>query len=325
MAGLMEGVVVFIGRCWVAGFFAVLSGAAVAAEHRLDNIGDQAIGQVGYATVAHDDTFSAIARRHGLGFEEIRLANPDMDPWLPLDGAVVTLPSKHLLPIAPREGVVINIAEYRLYYYGKLEGSNQVITTFPISIGRQEWLTPLGRAKVVSKRKNPTWFPPKSVIAEHAERGDFLASSVPPGPNNPLGEYSLRLSIPGYLIHGTNRPAGVGMQVTHGCIRLYPENIEWLFPKVPIGTPVMIVNQPYKFAYVGDELFFQAYPSLEPEDDAYARSLTRVMEVFVQVADSTTTKIDWDRIDEAYQKPTGVPVLVGQRVPVQQVVADQSL
>ena len=149
-----------------------------------------------------------------------------------------------------------------------------------------------------------------------------MASSVPPGPDNPLGEYSLRLSIPGYLIHGTNRPAGVGMQVTHGCVRMYPENIEWLFPKVDVGTPVIIVNQPYKFAYIGDDLFFQAYPPLEPSEDWAARSLTRVMEVFVQVVDPQSTEVDWDLIEQTYQSPTGLPVRVGQRfVPKLVVVA----
>ena len=317
----MKGIVVFIKRCWLGGALTVFAFAASAAEYTLAVDGDRAIGQIGYATVWDRDTLSAMARSHGLGFEEIRLANPGIDPWLPVAGAVVTLPTEHMLPIAPRQGVVINVAEYRLYYFGEQTGATQTLATFPISICRQDWLTPVGRATVVQKRENPTWFPPKSVIAEHAARGDFLAASVPPGPDNPLGEHSLRLSIPGYLIHGTNKPSGVGMQVTHGCVRLYPENIAWLFPRVPIGTPVTIVNQPYKFAYIGDELFFQAYPSLEPEDDAYARSMTRVMEIFVQVADSSNTKIDWDRIEEAYQNPTGMPVLVGQRVRVEQVAA----
>ncbi len=295
----------------IAGYFSLLPAVGSAAEYALSS--EQFVGDVGYATVGDRDTFSAMARRYELGYEEMRLANPDMDPWLPLAGAVVTLPTRHLLPLASRDGVVINVAEYRLYHFSTDADGQAVVNTYPISIGRQQWLTPLGKARVVKKRVNPTWFPPKSVIAEHAERGEILGSSVPPGPDNPLGTRSLRLSIPGYLIHGTNKPSGVGMRVTHGCIRLYPENIEALYPQVPIGTPVEIVNQPYKFAYVGDELFFQAYPSLEPEDDAYARSLTRVMEVFVQVADSQSTDVDWDALEYAYQNPTGLPVRVGQR------------
>jgi L,D-transpeptidase ErfK/SrfK len=300
--------------------------AAIAAEYELADPGIAVVGDVGYVTIDGSDNFSAMARRHGLGFEEMRLANPGMDPWLPLDGAVITLPTRHLLPASARKGIVINVAEYRLYYFDDVADSSAKVSTFPISIGRQEWLTPVGTSKVVQKRKKPTWFPPKSVIAEHAERGDFLASSVPPGPDNPLGEYSLRLSSPSYLIHGTNRPAGVGMQVTHGCVRMYPENIEWLFPQVGVGTPVIIVNQPYKFAYIGDDLFFQAYPPLEPSEDLAARSLTRVMEVFVQVVDPQSTEVDWDLIEQTHQRPTGLPVRVGQRVVPKLVVvaAEQS-
>ncbi len=293
-----------------------------AAVYEVADPESRVIGDVGYTTAAAKDSFSAMARLHGLGFEEMRLANPDMDAWLPEEGAVVTLPTRHVLPVAPRKGIVINVAEYRLYYFGDVDNKPSTISTFPISIGRQDWLTPVGTAKVVKKRRNPTWFPPKSVIAEHAERGDVLGSSVPPGPENPLGLFSMRLSIPGYLIHGTNKPAGVGMQVTHGCVRMYPENIEWLFPQVPIGTPVMIVNQPYKFGYIGEELFLQAFPPLEPEDDEFARSLTRVMDVFVQVVDPQTTEIDWDAIENAYQNPTGLPVLVGRKIKPAVVASD---
>lgn len=301
--------------------FAVLllscySVGVIAAEYEFADQSVSVVGDVGYVAIDGRDNFSAMARRYGLGFEEIRLANPGIDPWLPPDGAVVTLPSRHLLPPFARKGIVINVAEYRLYYFDDVADGSVKVSTFPISIGRQEWLTPVGTSKVVQKQTKPTWFPPQSVIAEHAERGDFLASSVPPGPDNPLGEYSLRLSIPGYLIHGTNRPAGVGMQVTHGCVRMYPESIEWLFPQVDVGTPVIIVNEPYKFAYIGNDLFFQAYPPLEPAENLAARSLTRVMEAFVHVVDPQSTNVDWDLIEQTYQKPTGLPVRVGQRVVV---------
>lgn len=203
-----------------------------------------------------------VARRNGLGFFDMKQANPGVDMWVPRDGADVLLPTSFVLPNARRRGVVVNIAEYRLYFYFEQDGQDMV-ATFPISIGRMDWQTPLGNWRVTRKRTRPTWRPPKSIIAEYAADGEVLPPVVPPGPDNPLGDYAINFSAPGYLIHGTNRPRGVGMQVTHGCLRMLPEDIEWLFPQVPTGLPVTIVNQPVKVGLRDGMLYLEAHPALE--------------------------------------------------------------
>jgi len=200
------------------------------------------------------------------------IANPDVDVWLPGEGTEVLLPTRYVLPPGPREGIVLNLAEYRMYYYPPAkEGERGEVMTFPMSIGRMDWATPLGRTRIVAKAKNPAWYPPESVRAEHEAEGRPLPRIVPPGPDNPLGDHAMRLGLPGYLIHGTNRPAGVGMRVTHGCIRMFPEDIEYLFAQVGLDTPVRIVNEPLKLGWDGDDLFIEVHRTLEsapPVDEA---------------------------------------------------------
>ena len=220
------------------------------------------VGESHRITADRRESLLDVARRNGLGFSDMKQANPDVDMWVPGEGAEVLLPTSFVLPNARRRGVVVNIAEYRLYYYFKQDGQDMV-ATFPISIGRMDWQTPLGDWRVTRKRTRPTWRPPKSIIAEYAADGEVLPPVVPPGPDNPLGDYAINLSAPGYLIHGTNKPRGVGMQVTHGCLRMLPEDIEWLFPQVPTGLPVTIVNQPVKIGLRDGRLYLEAHPALE--------------------------------------------------------------
>jgi L,D-transpeptidase ErfK/SrfK len=170
------------------------------------------------------------------------------------------------LPEAPREGLVLNIATKRLFYFpAPVAGEPAIVETYPIGIGREGWATPTGETSVVSKARDPVWFVPASIREEHAAAGDPLPAQVPPGPDNPLGTRVLGLGIPGYLIHGTNKPAGVGMRVSHGCVRLYPEDIESLFERVPLGTPVRIVNQPYLFGWQAGDLLLEAHPPLDED------------------------------------------------------------
>jgi L,D-transpeptidase ErfK/SrfK len=207
------------------------------------------VGEYAEVAAGRDDTLIDVARRRGLGYEEVVNANPGVDPWLPGEGTMVRLPLRRVLPDTTREGIVVNLPEHRLYYYPAAKaGEPRVVVTYPISVGKMDWSTPLGLTRVAAKVKDPAWYPPESVRTEHAKHGDILPKVVPAGPDNPLGAYMMRLAIPGgaYLIHGTNLPAGVGMQVTHGCMRLYPEDIEELFKMVAVETPVRIVNQPQK-------------------------------------------------------------------------------
>lgn len=272
----------------------------------------QVIGAEDSVTARYEDTLIELARRHGLGYEEIVWANRAVDPWLPGEGTAVRLPRRHVLPTAPRQGVVVNIAEYRMYYYAR-RGQETVVTTFPISIGRMDWATPLGRWQVVAKQKDPAWYPPESIRREHLQDGrGYLPKVVPPGPNNPLGRHAMRLSVSGYLIHGTNEPRGIGMQVTHGCIRMYPEDIEWLFGQTPVSTPVTIVNQPVKFGWAGNDLYLEVIPPLEGDRRSAEKDLTAITEAYVAATRDRAASVDWGLVEEVFARRDGVPVKVGE-------------
>ncbi len=279
--------------------------------------GSDVIGELRTATTGQHDTLLDVARANGLGYEEITNANPGVDPWLPGAGTAIVLPKMRLLPRAPREGIVINLPEHRLYWFPPARAGEQpVVWTFPVSIGKMDWHTPLGVTRIVNKIKNPTWTPPPSVREEHARRGDILPAVVPAGPDNPLGLFAMRLGIPGgnYLIHGTNRPAGVGMQVTHGCMRLYPEDIERLFAMVSVNTPVMIVNQPYKWGWNDGELLIEVHPPLQ-EDAVEPPTLTDLTRLIVEATSAEPLAIDWGTAELTWREERGVPATVATRGP----------
>jgi L,D-transpeptidase ErfK/SrfK len=301
-----------VTRIALATAFACTAVPVAAEQFTVPANGSDVIGEV-RADVARDrDTLLDIARRHGLGYEEITNANPGVDPWLPGAGAPVVIPKRKLLPQAPREGIVINLPEHRLYWFPPTApGEAPVVWTFPVSIGKMDWKTPLGATRIVSKVKDPTWTPPQSVRDEHAKRGDILPAVVPAGPDNPLGRFAMRLGIPGgaYLIHGTNRPAGVGMQVTHGCMRLYPEDIEQLFGMVSVNTPVLIVNQPYKWGWHEGELLIEVHPPLQ-EDAVEPPALTDLTRLIVEATAALPRPIDWVAAEAAWREAHGIPVVV---------------
>jgi L,D-transpeptidase ErfK/SrfK len=283
------------------------------ATHRFDIDADtQIVGYVQKIVVGKDDTFSDIARRFDVGYEEMVHANPGVDPWLPGVGREVVVPTQYILPAAPREGVVVNLASMRIFYYPprKKGADTPIVYTYPIGIGREGWKTHEGTTKVVERTKNPVWVVPASVRAEHAKDGDMLPAQVPPGPDNPLGQYRLRLGWPTYLIHGTNKPYGVGMRVSHGCMHLYPEDIAALFDLIPVGTKVTIVNQPYLFGWRDDTLYMQAYGVME--DDARDWNKDRV-KLLTQVMPPQTRKAvadqdAWDRIGAVSRAARAVPI-----------------
>ena len=224
------------------------------------------IGELQIVLINEGDTFSDLAREYGLGYDEIVSANPGIDPWIPEVGTPVMLPTQYVLPAAARRGLVLNIAAKRLFYFPEVaDGEAQTVLTYPIGIGRVGWETPLGSSEVIAKARDPHWYVPASVRKEHREQGDPLPAVVPPGPDNPLGRFVLKLDLPGYLIHGTNQPYGVGMRVSHGCVRLYPENIESLYELVDLSTPVTIVNQPHLLGFRGEQIYFESHPQLEDQ------------------------------------------------------------
>jgi L,D-transpeptidase ErfK/SrfK len=274
--------------------------------------GYDVVGAVSTITARYEDTLLDIARRHGLGYEDIVRANPDLNIWLPGEGTEVVLPNRFVLPPGAREGVVLNLAEYRLYYFPEpKKGEPAYVMTYPISIGRMDWETPLGMTEIISKVVNPAWYPPQSVRDEHAAEGDPLPRIVPPGPKNPLGKYALRLSMPGYLIHSTNKPAGVGMRVSHGCVRMFPEDIEFLFGLVGINTKVRIINEPVKFGWNGDKLVMESHPKLEEGD---RDPLTIVTELFINATGERAGELDWHLVEEIVGRSDGIPVPVGQGI-----------
>jgi L,D-transpeptidase ErfK/SrfK len=286
--------------------------------------GSDVIGDSRMATTGQHDTLLDVARANGLGYEEITNANPGVDAWLPGVGTTIVLPKQRLLPQAPRKGIVINLPEHRLYWFPPAPaGAQRVVWTFPVSIGKMDWHTPLGVTRIVNKIKDPTWTPPPSVREEHARHGDVLPAIVPAGPDNPLGRFAMRLGIPGgaYLIHGTNRPAGVGMQVTHGCMRLYPEDIERLFEMVPVNTPVMIVNQPYKWGWHDGQLLIEVHPPLQ-EDAVEPPTLTDLTRLIVKATSAEPLAIDWGTAELTWREARGVPAVVAARAP--NVIANAS-
>ncbi len=276
-----------------------------AATFALPHANDGVVGELKITRAKAKDTLFDIARRHDLGVEELKLANPGLDPWLPGEGTPVVLPTIFILPDGARSGVVVNLAEMRLYYYPPKQ---RVVVTHPVGIGRVDWETRLGRTTVIAKTVKPAWYPPQSIRDEHERLGDPLPKIVPPGPDNPLGDYALRLGLPGYLIHGTNKPQGVGMRVSHGCLRMYPEDISSLHDSVAIGTPVRIVKQAFKSAWDNDVLYLEAHP-LEGEFklDSATDFSDATRSVVAASRGKASERLDWNRILEVASAYRGVP------------------
>lgn len=296
--------------------FCALPDPVLAATLPLPAQGDL-IGEYAETTATHDDTLIDLARRYGLGYEEVVNANPGVDPWLPGAGTRIRLPLRRILPDAPRDGIVINLPEHRLYYFPAAKaGEPRVVVTYPISVGKMDWSTPIGLTKIAAKIKDPTWTPPESVRQEHAAHGDILPKVIPAGPDNPLGLFAMRLAIPGgaYMIHGTNKPAGVGMQVTHGCMRLYPEHIEELFKMVSVDTPVRIVNQPHKVGWADGNLYVEVHPPLEATDSSVvAPDRTALARLVTNAArQQSGVSIIWARAESAFEGGQGIPVAVNE-------------
>ena len=288
---------------------------AQAAVYDLTDPTLQVVGEDLHIQTHYSDTLVEIARRYGLGYEEMVRANPNVDPWLPGEGKAIVIPGRHILPPGPRDGIIVNIPEHRIYYFPKpRKGQAPTVVTYPVSIGKMDWQTPMGLTHVVSKETNPTWNPPASVRAEHLANGDPLPKGViRAGPDNPLGLFAMRLAIhPGdYLIHGTNNPLAVGMAVTHGCIRMYPEDVAAIFPTVPVGTKVYLINVPLKVAFVDGNLLLEAHPPVDAQGQSIEPVLSKFQELLNEALGSTTAAVNWDIAVETLKKADGIPVLVG--------------
>jgi L,D-transpeptidase ErfK/SrfK len=267
-------------------------------------------------TVEQDQTLLDVARRFNLGQTEIVTLNPTVDRWLVKKGTVVRLPNRRILPDSPHEGITLNIAEYRMYYYPADQPGT--VKSFAHGVGRQDWQTPLGRTTVIKKVKDPAWHPPESIRREHAANGDPLPAIVPPGPNNPLGAYALYLNLPGdYRIHGTDidKIFGIGMQITHGCVRMYPEDIEALYRSVPVGTSVYIVKQPVKVGWLNNTLYVEAHPDLEGEEKTQDQRYAIALELIQKANKGELPEFDQVALNKALKDLDGTPIPLFERLP----------
>lgn len=265
------------------------------------------IGEADYYTVKEGDTLYKIARKYDLGIVELLAANSGVDPWTPKVGTELTLTKIHILPDV-KEGIVLNLSELRLFYFLD-DGS---VMSFPIGIGREGWLTPIGETSIAKKRRDPTWTPTASIRKENPALPDV----IPAGPNNPLGQYALNLDWPSYAIHGTNRPNSVGTRSSHGCIRLYSEDIETLFHAVEVSTPVTIVDMPFKLGWQRGELFLEVTPT-QVQTDAIVKSqiphVVSIPEIYDAIRNIAEEKtIDWYQVEDTIKKRTGIPSIISK-------------
>jgi L,D-transpeptidase ErfK/SrfK len=290
------------------------AGTAQATVYPLPTNDNPVVGGDQTAVTVYEDTLYDLARKFSLGSEELIRVNPSVDPWIPGADKTLVIPNTHILPPGPREGIVVNLPEHRLYYYPKPKrGEMAQVITYPVSIGKMDWRTPLGLTHVIQKIKNPVWYPPESVRKEHAAAGDPLPPKVPSGPDNPLGLFAMRLAAGNgtYLIHGTNNPIAVGLAVTHGCIRMYPDDVEALFPLVPVGTPVRLINEPLKVAWVEGELLLEAHPPVDAEGQSFEPDLDQFSDLLKKAVGDNTVAIHWDYAREVLAKANGVIATVG--------------
>jgi L,D-transpeptidase ErfK/SrfK len=266
------------------------------------------VGRLSFKSAAAEDTFVDLAPALGVGYVELVAANQHLDPWVPTPGERIVIPNVHLLPAGPREGIVVNTGDMRLYHFTP----DQPPRSYPVGIAKEGYATPHGNTKVVRKKENPTWYPGPSALRDDPT----LPRAVPPGPENRLGAYALYLGWPTYLIHGTNDPRGVGRHSSRGCIRLYPEHIEELFARVPVGTRVRVVHEPVKTGWVGGELYLEVHPDKDralalDESGKLERDPARdLREVVEAAAGADIARVDWTRVERVSLFSAGVPVRI---------------
>ncbi len=267
------------------------------------------IGSLASVSLEQGDTLLDLARHFGLGYQHMVEANPQLDPWVPEEGSRAILPLQFILPNAQRSGVVVNLAAMRLFYF--TGGKHPTLSTWPVGIGREGRSTPLGAMAVLRKMQHPTWYVPDSIRKTHEQQGDPLPSVVPPGPDNPLGDFALYLSKPSYLIHGTNKPYSIGIRASNGCIRLRPEDIEQAFSEISPGTPVKVVNQPYLRGWLDGELYLEAHRPFEEVDAG--REKKNLMAELQRISKKQQRKMDWPKIEEILKDSRGIPTPIFEK------------
>lgn len=271
------------------------------------------IGEVTHYKTAYEDTMVQIARKNDVGFVELRAANPAVDPWLPGKDVDMVIPTMHILPDAPHKGVVINLPEMRLFQFP----SSGTPNSYPIGIGREGLLTPIGQTFVRAKKEGPTWRPTPRMRLDDPT----LPELVPPGPDNPMGTHVLYLGWAEYGIHGTNKPYGIGRRSSSGCIRMYPEDIVRLYTAVPENAMVTVVNQPVKATWIEGRLYIEAHPTIAQADrmelegglPTYDMS-DDDMKLIMKHAGVHASEIDWPLVRTVIRERKGYPIPVTDRV-----------
>ncbi|HTW73310.1 MAG TPA: L,D-transpeptidase family protein [Steroidobacteraceae bacterium] len=287
---------------------------ARATTYELSSPDQMVVGQDQTVTTVYADTLYDLAAKYRVDSQELIRVNAGIDPWLPGAGKKVLIPGRLILPPGPHVGIIVNLPEHRLYYFPRpRRGHPRVVITYPVSIGKMDWRTPIGLTHVIAKIRNPVWYVPAGVRKEHLEDGDPLPAIVRPGPDDPLGKFALRLAAGGgtYLIHGTNNPIAVGMPVTHGCIRLYPDDVAQLFPLVPVGTPVHIINDPVKVAWVDGELLLEAHPPIDDQGQSLEPDVDEFSDLLRKTVGDNTVAINWEYARDVLKKADGVLATVG--------------
>lgn len=270
--------------------------------------GDLLMGDITTYKVKKHESLFDIARKYDMGIIELEAANPGINPWQPKAGSEITVATRHVLPSITRDGIVVNLAASRLFYF---KSPNEVMS-FPIASGKEGWETPVAATKVTEKRLHPTWTIPEDIRAENPD----LPESIPPGPQNPLGNYALALGLDGIMIHGTNAPSSIGKHASHGCIRMYPEDIESLFNAVKKGTPVLLAKMPYTIGWEGRKLYLEVTPRVHPAPSKKTAAKKPKPDMMLhkaieQVAGNAT--VDWDAVDAVMARGDGIPTEVGAR------------
>jgi L,D-transpeptidase ErfK/SrfK len=267
---------------------------------------DTVIGRLAMIRLEKGDTLPDLARHFSLGIDTVSSANPGIDIWVPEVGERILLPLSFILPDTHRKGIVINLAAMRLFHFKK-SGNLLAVSTYPVGVGTSERSTPMGKMVVTRKKHRPTWYVPTSIAQDHRKKGDPLPPSVPPGALNPLGEYALYLSEAGYLIHGTNKPASIGLRATNGCIRLYPEDIERLFKKTAVRTSVHIVNQPYLVGQRDGIVYLEAHTPFEESGTANWKKIYAELQ---DIEKKSGRALDWKKVKDVVLEARGIPVPV---------------
>jgi L,D-transpeptidase ErfK/SrfK len=268
--------------------------------------GDDVIGRLAFISLEKEDTLPDIARHFSLGINGVSAANPGVDIWVPETGERIMLPLSFILPDAPRKGIVINLAAMRLFQF-KGDGESLAVFTYPVGVGTEERPSPIGQMYVERKVTRPTWHVPASIARDHQKKGDPLPSTVLPGPQNPLGEYALYLSKSSYLIHGTNKPASIGLRATNGCIRLYPEDVKKLYENTPVKTPVYFVNQPYLLGQSNGVVYMEVHA---PPEDLDAVEFDKIYTKLRNIEKESGRTLDWSKVKKVLAEARGIPVPV---------------